>query len=74
MKATIQVFETIRFEHEIEIEIEDDETLDELESELADTELQCVDDILMALRFAKIPVTSVCEGGGDPDDFEWYIN
>lgn len=74
MKATIQVFETIRFEHEIEVELENEDMEDELESALADVELQCIDDVLAALNFAKIPVYSVCEGGGDPEDFEWYIS
>ena len=74
MKATIQVFETIRFEHEIEVELENEDMEDELESALADVELQCLDDVLAVLSFAKIPVTSVCEGGGDPEDFEWYIS
>lgn len=73
MKATIQVIETIQFSHEIEVDIEDEEMEDVIEDALCSMEAQCLDDVLAALRMAKIPVTSVCEGGGDPYDFEWYI-
>lgn len=74
MKATIQVFETIQFEHEIEVEIENEEIEDVIEDALCSSEMQCLDDVLFALRAAKIPVTLVCEGGGDLEDFEWYVS
>lgn len=76
MKAKLQVEENIKFDHYVEVEVENEEKLEELDRRL-DRDFEDLDEVCGALRPVEgVKIVDVCQDeGGSPDGleiFDWY--